>query len=142
MRLVIAAARARPPSESYARPDAINRAPRLAYPMPSWRYARVVSPIAWVGKSAKQIEMSIAVMTSSTALTNVTVSNVPSSLRNFSRLRLARLQLELSRCMYSEQFATTTPLTMYEWFRGSVRLYVVSNPCDSRDTIRTVSLTA
>ena len=40
--------------------------------------ARVVSPIAWVGKSAKQIEMSIAVMTSSTALTNRSTSNVSS----------------------------------------------------------------
>ena len=38
--------------------------------MPSCRYARVVSPIFSVGKSAKQIEMSIAVMTNSTDLTN------------------------------------------------------------------------
>ena len=62
----------------------------------------MVSPIASVGKSAKQIEMSIAVMMNSTALTNVSVSNEPSSLRNFSRFSDARLQLELSRCMYSE----------------------------------------
>src|SRR5262245_62932888 len=46
--------------------------------------------------------MSIAVMTSSPAVTNAVVSKLPSSLRNFSRLRLARLQLELSRCMHSE----------------------------------------
>src|SRR5690606_30178794 len=58
--------------------------------------------MASVGKSAKQIEMSIAVMTSSTALTNSSASNVPSSRRNFSRFSEARLQLELSRCMYSE----------------------------------------
>src|SRR3954465_8070693 len=70
--------------------------------MPSWRNRRVVSPIASVGKSAKQMEMSIAVMTSSTALTNRSASNVPSGARNFSRLRLARLHEELSRCMYSE----------------------------------------
>src|SRR5215207_3084689 len=70
--------------------------------MPSWRYARVVSPIASVGKSAKQIEMSIAVMTSSTALTKVAVSNAPSDLRNFIRFSEARLQDELSRLMYSE----------------------------------------
>ena len=69
--------------------------------MPSCRYARVVSPIASVGKSAKQIEMSIAVMTSSTAFANVTASNEPSSLRNVSRLSEARLHDELSRCMYS-----------------------------------------
>jgi hypothetical protein len=40
-------------------------------------------------------------MISSTALANRAVSNVSSSLRNFSRLSDARLQLELSRCMYS-----------------------------------------
>ncbi len=57
--------------------------------------------MASVGKSAKQIEMSIAVMTNSMALTKVTVSKVLSSVRNFIRLRLARLQEELSRLMYS-----------------------------------------
>ena len=70
--------------------------------MPSWRYLRVVSPIASVGKSAKQIEMSIAVMTSSTTLANVAASNVSSSLRNFSRFSDARLHEELSSDMYSE----------------------------------------
>src|SRR3954471_16428751 len=70
--------------------------------MPSWRYLRVVSPIASVGKSAKQIEMSIAVMTSSTTLANVGASNVSSSRRNFSRFSDARLQDELSSDMYSE----------------------------------------
>src|SRR3954451_9797287 len=75
--------------------------PRLAYPMPSWRYLRVVSPMASVGKSAKQIEMSIAVMTSSTVLANFTPSNVSSSLRNLSRLSDARLHEELSSDMYS-----------------------------------------
>src|SRR5690349_24199124 len=70
--------------------------------MPSWRNLRVVSAIGSVGKSAKQIEMSIAVMISSTALANVTASNLPSSPRNFIRFSDARLQLELSRCMYSE----------------------------------------
>jgi hypothetical protein len=47
--------------------------------MPSWRKARVVSPIGSVGKSAKQMEMSIAVMISSTAFWNRTASNVPSA---------------------------------------------------------------
>src|ERR671929_439844 len=70
--------------------------------MPSWRYARVVFPIGSVGKSAKQIEMSIAVMTSSTALTKFLESNVPSSLRNFIRFSDARLHELLSRLMYSE----------------------------------------
>src|SRR5918992_1621238 len=71
--------------------------------MPSCRYARVVSPIGSVGKSAKQIEMSIAVMTSSTAFTKSRVSNVPSSFRNFMRFSDARLHELLSRLMYSEQ---------------------------------------
>src|SRR5665647_2017641 len=57
--------------------------------------------MASVGKSAKQMEMSIAVMTSSTALTNRCTSNVSSSRRNVRRFRDARLQEELSRCMYS-----------------------------------------
>src|SRR6478752_751200 len=70
--------------------------------MPSWRYLRVVSPIGSVGKSAKQIEMSIAVMTSSATFWKVTASNVSSSRRNFSRFSEARLQLELSSDMYSE----------------------------------------
>src|ERR1700733_10751146 len=70
--------------------------------MPSWRYSLVVLPIFSVGKSAKVIEMSIAVMISSDILANRSVSNVSSLLRNLSRLMLARLQLELSRLRYSE----------------------------------------
>src|SRR6188768_1819589 len=70
--------------------------------MPSWRYSRVVSPIASVGKSAKQMEMSIAVMITSTALANRAPSKVSSSLRNFIRFRDARLHEELSSDMYSE----------------------------------------
>src|SRR3954471_9121577 len=48
------------------------------------------------------MEMSIAVMISSTAWANKGASKVSSSLRNFSRLRLARLHEELSSDMYSE----------------------------------------
>src|ERR1700759_1170519 len=70
--------------------------------MPSWRKARVVSPIFSVGKSAKQIEMSIAVKISSVIFRNRSTSKVSSSRRNFSRLMLARLQEELSRWTYSE----------------------------------------
>src|SRR5712671_4868113 len=47
--------------------------------------------------------MSIAVMISSVTLRKRSASNVSSSRRNLSRLMLARLQLELSRLMYSEQ---------------------------------------
>src|SRR5579859_8138123 len=69
--------------------------------MPSWRYARVVSVIFCVGKSAKQMEMSIAVITSSVIRSNRATSNSSESLRNFSRLILARLHDELSRWTYS-----------------------------------------
>src|SRR5215472_13020631 len=70
--------------------------------MPSCRYARVVTAIFSVGKSAKQMEMSIAVMISSVIFRNRSASKVSSSRRNLSRLMLARLQEELSRLMYSE----------------------------------------
>src|SRR3712207_5069272 len=58
--------------------------------------------MASVGKSAKQMEMSIAVMISSTAFSNFSASKVSSSRRNLSRFRLARLHELLSRLMYSE----------------------------------------
>src|SRR5918993_1116756 len=58
--------------------------------------------MASVGKSAKQMEMSIAVMISSTAFANSGASKVSSSLRNFIRFSDARLQDELSSDMYSE----------------------------------------
>src|SRR3954463_11893529 len=48
------------------------------------------------------MEMSIAVMTSSTDFTKVFESNVPSLLRNFMRFSDARLHELLSRLMYSE----------------------------------------
>src|ERR1044072_9037911 len=69
--------------------------------MPSWGDLRVVSAIGSVGKSAKQMEMSIAVITSSTERLNRSASNLPSARRNFIRFSDARLQLELSRCRYS-----------------------------------------
>src|SRR4051794_24304025 len=58
--------------------------------------------MASVGKSAKQMEMSIAVMTSSVTFWKVSASKVSSSRRNFSRFSDARLQEELSSDMYSE----------------------------------------
>src|SRR4029077_13137488 len=53
--------------------------------------------------SAKQIEMSIAVMMNSTLRTNFSTSKPPSALRNFIRLSEARLHDESSSDMYSEQ---------------------------------------
>src|SRR5215216_3978298 len=46
--------------------------------------------------------MSMAVMTNSTVRTNLSISKVPSALRNFIRFSEARLQEELSSDMYSE----------------------------------------
>src|ERR1700683_2125280 len=69
--------------------------------MPSWRNLRVVSAIFSVGKSAKVIEMSIAVMISSHIALNRSVSKVSSLFRNLSRFRLDRLHELLSRCTYS-----------------------------------------
>src|ERR1700750_610532 len=69
--------------------------------MPSSREARGVEDIFSVGKSAKQIEMSIAGMISCVTWLNRAASNVSSSRRNLSRLMLARLQDELSRWTYS-----------------------------------------
>src|SRR6476620_9399484 len=71
--------------------------------MPSCRNFRVVSPIGSVGKSAKQIEMSIAVMISSTHFWKRAAANWPSAPRKVRRFSEARLQELLSRCMYSEQ---------------------------------------
>src|SRR5680860_1840008 len=59
--------------------------------------------MASVGKSAKQIEMSIAVMITSTAFANSGASKVSSSLRNFNRFSDARLHEELSSERYSLQ---------------------------------------
>ena len=47
--------------------------------------------------------------TISTACRKAATSKCPSFPRNLSRFRLARLQAELSRCMYSEQFETMKP---------------------------------
>src|SRR5215207_8744312 len=56
-----------------------------------------------VGKSAKLMEISIAVMISSTQRRNSSASNVPSSCRNFKRFKLDKLHEELSKWTYSEQ---------------------------------------
>src|SRR3954466_382183 len=121
--------------------------------MPSWREARVVSPIASVGKSAKQIEMSIAVMTNSTALANVAASNVSSSLRNFSRLSEARLHEELSRCMYSlhgleavmrpdsGQVCQSLMVPSY-WMPGSAQSHAACAILRNSDLASTVSMTS
>src|SRR3954468_11664294 len=127
--------------------------PRLAYPMPSWRYLRVVSPMGSVGKSAKQMEMSIAVMTSSTTLANVTASNDPSSCRNLSRLSEARLHEELSSDMYSEQgldavirpvsgFVCQSLIVSSYWMPGSAQRQAASAIFVNSPAASTVSITS
>src|SRR6266700_338582 len=94
--------------------------------MPSWRYARVVSVIFCVGKSAKQMEMSIAVITSSVIRSNRSTSNLSELSRNLSKLMLARLHEELSRWIYSEHglLAVIRPVS------GHVcQLLIVSSYC-------------
>src|SRR5918912_1024776 len=121
--------------------------------MPSWRKRRVVSPIASVGKSAKQMEMSIAVMTTSTALTNVSASKVPSGVRNFSRLSEARLHEQLSRCMYSEHglLAVMRPdsgvvcqslMVSSYWIPGSAHSHAARAILPKRSLASTVSSTS
>src|SRR3954453_10687086 len=121
--------------------------------MPSWREARVVSPIASVGKSAKQMEMSIAVITSSTVRVNLATSNVPSARRNFNRLSEARLHDELSRCMYSEHGldAVIRPVSGHVcqslivssyWMPGSAQLHAASAILRNSAFASTVSMTS
>src|SRR5262249_46842312 len=154
MRLVMAPARARPPSESYASPAAISSAPRFAYPMPSCRYALVTSPILRVGKSAKQIEMSIAVMTNSHTLANFPTSKVRlSSPRNFSRLIEARLHDELSRWTYSahgldvvirpDSGQVCHPLIVSSyWMPGSAQAHAAWHNLSHKACALTVSITS
>ena len=63
----------------------------------------MVSPIGSVGKSAKQIEISIAVMINSVAFTKLRASKDPSDFKNLSKFNDAKLHDELSSDMYSEQ---------------------------------------
>src|SRR3954471_3167649 len=121
--------------------------------MPSCRYARVVSPIACVGKSAKQIEMSIAVMISSTAFANFGASNVSSSFRNFIRLSDARLHDELSSDMYSEHgldavmrpvsgLVCQSLIVSSYWMPGSAHSHAACAILRNSDLASTVSMTS
>src|SRR4051794_20927474 len=109
--------------------------------------------IASVGKSAKQIEMSIAVMMNSTAFANSGASKVSSSFRNFIRLSDARLHDELSRCMYSLQGldAVIRPVSGQVcqslivpsyWMPGSAQLQAASAIFRNNAFASTVSMTS
>src|SRR6478609_4603922 len=121
--------------------------------MPSWRNALVVSAMGWVGKSAKQMELSIAVITNSTARENRCASKSPSSDRNFRRLSEARLHEELSRCMYSlhgldalirpdsGQVCQSLIVESY-WMPGSAHSQAAREIRSNRSLASTVSMTS
>src|SRR4051795_9760373 len=110
-------------------------------------------PIDSVGKSAKQIEMSIAVMISSTAFTNRLVSKLLSSLRNFMRFSDARLQEVLSRLMYSEHgldavmrpvsgFVCQSLIVSSYWMPGSAHSHAACATLRNSPLASTVSMTS
>src|SRR3954452_488878 len=70
--------------------------------MPSWRKSRAFLPISSVGYEDGETTISWARITTSTACSNDSTSNVPSARRNFIRFSEARLHAESSTCMYSE----------------------------------------
>src|SRR5258707_1295440 len=98
------------------------------------------------------MEMSIAVMTSSTTLAKVSESNVSSSLRNFIRLSDARLQEELSSDMYSEHgfdalirpvfgFVCQALISPSYWMPGSAHSQAAWAIWRNRSLASTVSMT-
>src|SRR5687768_18542883 len=109
--------------------------------------------MASVGKSAKQIEMSMAVMTISTDFLKVGASNEPSSLRNFSRFSDARLQEELSSDMYSEHgldavmrpvsgLVCQSLMVLSYWMPGSAHSHAATEIFLNNSRASTVSMTS
>src|SRR3954468_5652925 len=99
------------------------------------------------------MEMSIAVMTSSTALTKFFESNVPSSLRNFIRFNDARLHELLSRLMYSEHgldalirpvsgLVCQSLIVSSYWMPGSAHSHAAWVTLRNRSLASTVEMTA
>src|SRR3954452_5332417 len=110
-------------------------------------------PIASVGKSAKQMETSIAVMISSTALTTRALSKEVSSFRNFMRFSDARLQDVLSRLMYSEHgldavirpvsgFVCQSLIVSSYWMPGSAHSHAACATLRNNPLASTVSMTS
>src|SRR5688572_26612267 len=99
------------------------------------------------------MEMSIAVMITSTAFENSSPSKVPSSLRNFSRLREARLHEELSSDMYSEHgldavirpvsgLVCQSLIVSSYWRPGSAHSHAAVEILRNRSRASTVSMTS
>src|SRR4051794_7644685 len=110
-------------------------------------------PIASVGKSAKQMETSIAVMISSTALTNRVLSKELSSFRNFMRFSDARLHDVLSRLMYSEHgfeavirpvsgLVCQSLIVSSNWMPGSAHSHAACATLRNSPLASTVSMTS
>src|SRR3954451_23009727 len=99
------------------------------------------------------MEMSIAVMITSTAFANSSPSNVSSSLRNLSRFSEARLQEELSSDMYSEHgldavmrpdsgLVCQSLMTSSYWMPGSAHSHAASASLRNSSRASTVSMTS
>src|ERR1700712_5760405 len=97
--------------------------------------------------------MSIAVMISSTARANSGAAKVSSSLRNFSRLRLARLHEELSSDMYSlhgldavmrpvSGLVCQSLIVSSYWMPGSAHSHAACATLRNRPLASTVSMTS
>src|SRR5712691_10339737 len=79
----------------------MSRAPRFAYPKPSWRNAFAFRSISGVGYDELPTAISCARNMTSTACVKASTSSSPSSRRNFIRFSEARLQALSSMDMYS-----------------------------------------
>src|SRR5436305_2062273 len=97
--------------------------------------------------------MSIAVMISSTALTNLSEANVLSSLRNFIRFSEARLHDVLSRLMYSEHgldavirpvsgLVCQSLIVSSYWMPGSAHSHAAWATLRNKSLASTVSMTS
>src|SRR5437588_12974609 len=99
------------------------------------------------------MEMSIAVMISSTDLTNFSMANELSSLRNFIRFSDARLHDVLSRLMYSEHgldavmrpvsgLVCQSLIVSSYWMPGSAHSHAACATLRNRSLASTVSVTS
>src|SRR3954452_19356576 len=130
----------------------ISSARSWAWPSPSCRNARAFAPISSVGYDDGVTTISCASRTTSTVCSNFSVSNEPSSRRNFMRLIDARLQAESSTCMYSEQgldalirpdagHVCQSLMVVSYWTPGSAQRHAASEIWPSRSRASNVSKT-
>ncbi len=110
-------------------------------------------PICSVGYDELETRISCAVKTMSTACWKPSTSNSPSGRRKRMRLRLARLQAELSTCMYSEHgfealmrpvlgHVCQSLMSVSNWMPGSAQRCAASAIWRMRSRARTVLTTS